>query len=103
MANKTLADAIAFNDANAATEMPYFFQEIFQFSEAMDTSGTNPGNNPQPIFSGLTYNQALAIDHNAGANGIDPAISHLHLDATPPPTHTPPSTPHLNLSPHFTL
>src|SRR5207247_7023528 len=29
MANKTLADAIAFNNAKAATEMPYFFQEIF--------------------------------------------------------------------------
>src|SRR5438094_4728096 len=30
MANKTLADAIAFNNANASTEMPYFFQEIFE-------------------------------------------------------------------------
>src|SRR5437899_3337802 len=48
MANKKLADAIAFNSAKAATEMPYFFQEIFQFSDAMDTSGANPGNNPQP-------------------------------------------------------
>src|SRR5712671_7555867 len=27
MANKTIADAIAFNSANASTEMPYFFQE----------------------------------------------------------------------------
>src|SRR5262249_13082233 len=34
VANGTLADAIAFNNANAATEMPYFFQEIFQLSQA---------------------------------------------------------------------
>src|SRR5207244_1048730 len=65
MAGKTLADAIAFNNANAATEMPYFFQEIFELAEALDTSGPDPGNNPQPIFGGLTYNQALALDHNA--------------------------------------
>jgi len=101
MANKTLADAIAFNDANAATEMPYFFQEIFQFSEAMDTSGTNPGNNPQPIFGGLTYNQALAIDHNAGVNGIDAALSQFHLDAIVAPTDSPGWTTDLILSDHF--
>src|SRR5881296_702246 len=53
MANKTLADAIAFNDANATTEMPYFFQEIFQFAQAMDTSGPDPGNNPQAPFGGM--------------------------------------------------
>jgi amidase len=29
----------------------------------------------------LTYNQALAIDHNAGVNGIDGAIGQFHLDA----------------------
>src|SRR5215472_10301928 len=28
----SLADAIAFNNANAATEMPYFFQEIFELA-----------------------------------------------------------------------
>src|SRR5438105_2503614 len=66
MASKTLADAIAFNNANASTEMPYFFQEIFQFAQAMDTSGADPGNNPQPIFGGETYNQPLAMDHDAG-------------------------------------
>src|SRR5215472_125276 len=38
MANKTLADAIAFNNANAATEMPYFFQEIFELAELIDIS-----------------------------------------------------------------
>src|SRR3989441_12080442 len=101
MANKKLADAIAFNDANAATEMPYFFQEIFQFSEAMDTGGPDPGNNPQPIFGGLTYNQALAIDRNAGVNGIDAALSQFHLDAVVAPTDSPGWTTDLILSDHF--
>src|SRR5205823_7135542 len=67
MANKTLADAIAFNDANAASEMPYFFQEIFQLAQLMDTSSPDA---PQPVFGGLTYNQALDIDQNAGVKGI---------------------------------
>jgi amidase len=101
MANKTLADAIAFNNANAAVEMPYFFQEIFQFAQAMDTSGADPGNNPQPIFGGLTYNQALAIDHNAGVNGIDAALSQFHLDAVVAPTDSPGWTTDLILSDHF--
>jgi amidase len=101
MANKTLADAIAFNNAKAATEMPYFFQEIFQLAEAMDTSGSDPGNNPQPIFGGLTYNQALAIDHNAGVNGIDAALSQFDLDAIVAPTDSPGWTTDLILSDHF--
>jgi amidase len=101
MANKTLADAIAFNEMNAASEMPYFFQEIFQFSEAMDTSGPDPGNNPQPIFSGLTYNQALAIDRNAGVNGIDAALAQFNLDAVVAPTDTPGWTTDLLLADHF--
>src|SRR5215468_7263229 len=57
VAGGTLADAIAFNSAHADTEMPYFFQEIFQLANAMNTSGPDPGNNPQPIFGGRTYNQ----------------------------------------------
>src|SRR5436305_4003879 len=63
MAGKTLADAIVFNNAHATSEMPYFFQEIFELANLMDTSGTDPANNPQPIFTskqfpnGQTYNQ----------------------------------------------
>jgi amidase len=101
MANKTLANAIAFNNANAATEMPYFFQEIFQFAEAIDTSGSDPANNPQPLFGGLTYNQALAHDHNAGVNGIDAALSQFGLDAIVAPTDSPGWTTDLILSDHF--
>jgi amidase len=100
MANKTLADAIAFNDANAATEMPYFFQEIFQFAQAMDTSGSDPGNNPQPLFGGLTYNQALGMDHDAGAS-LDAALSQFTLDAIVAPTDSPAWTTDLILSDHF--
>jgi len=81
--------------------MPYFFQEIFQFSEAMDTGGPDPGNNPQPIFGGLTYNQALAIDRNAGVNGIDAALGQFHLDAVVAPTDSPGWTTDLILSDHF--
>src|SRR5437879_8297063 len=101
MAGKTLADAIVFNNAHAAEEMPYFFQEIFELAQALDTSGPNPGNNPQPIFGGLTYNQALAIDHNAGVNGIDAALGQFNLDAVVAPTDSPAWTTDLLLSDHF--
>jgi len=101
MANKALADAIAFNNAHAATEMPYFSQEIFDLAQALDTSGADPANNPQPIFGGLTYNQALASDHNAGVNGIDAALSQFNLDAVVAPTDSPGWTTDLILSDHF--
>src|SRR5207302_3858192 len=101
VANKTLAEAIAFNNSHAATEMPYFFQEIFEFAQAMNTSGTDPANNPQPLFGGTTYNQALAMDHNAGVNGIDAALSQFHLDAVVAPTDSPGWTTDLILSDHF--
>ena len=101
MANKTLADAIAFNSAHASSEMPYFFQEIFELAQSMDTSGTNPGDNPQPFFGGMTYNQALAIDHDAGAKGIDAAMSQFGIDAVVAPTDSPGWTTDLILSDHF--
>jgi amidase len=100
MANKTLADAIAFNSSHADTEMPYFFQEIFQFSQAMNTSGPNPGDNPQPLFGGLTYNQARMADHNAGVS-LDSALSQFRLDAIVAPTDSPGWTTDLLLSDHF--
>ena len=101
MANKTLADTIAFNSAHASSEMPYFFQEIFELAQSMDTSGTNPGDNPQPFFGGMTYNQALAIDHDAGAKGIDAAMSQFGIDAVVAPTDSPGWTTDLILSDHF--
>src|SRR5262249_10653118 len=77
VAGGNLQSAIDFNNAHADVEMPFFNQDIFDLANALA-----PGpDDPQPIFGGLTYNQALAIDHNAGVNGIDAAISQFHLDA----------------------
>jgi amidase len=85
MAGKTLADAIAFNNANAATEMPYFGQEIFELAQSL---ATGP-NDPQPAFGGLTYTQAVEIDRLATVNGIDKAIHDFQLDAIAAPTGAP--------------
>jgi amidase len=101
VAGGTLADAIAYNSAHADVEMPYFFQEIFELAQAMDTSGSDPGNNPQAPFGGMTYNQALAADHNAGVNGIDKALHDFTLDAVVAPTDSPAWTTDLLLSDHF--
>src|SRR5207249_3015143 len=77
VAGGTLQTAIDFNNANEDREMPFFNQDIFDLAAALE-----PGpDDPQPIFGGLTYNQALAIDHNAGVNGIDAAIKQFRLDA----------------------
>jgi amidase len=85
MAGKTLADAIAFNNANAAVEMPFFGQEIFEFAQSLE-----PGpDTPQPAFGGMTYNQALEIDRNAGVNGIDAALASFAIEAIATPTGTP--------------
>jgi amidase len=96
MAGKTLTDAIAFNSANAATEMPYFQQEIFELA---DTFSTDP-NATQPVF-GISYNHALDIDQNVGVNGIDAALAQFHLDAVVAPTDSPGWTTDLILSDHF--
>jgi amidase len=83
-AGKTLADLIAFNNAHAAIEMPFFGQEIFEIAEALE-----PGpDTPQPAF-GMSYNEALEIDRRAGVNGIDAALTMFHLDAIAMPTGTP--------------
>lgn len=85
LAGGTLADAIAFNNANAAAEMPFFGQEIFELAQSLA-----PGpNDPQPAFGGMTYNQALEIDRLSGVNGIDKAIRDFQLDAIVAPTDTP--------------
>jgi amidase len=97
LAGKTLADAIAFNAANAAAEMPYFGQELFELANALETGPDTP----QPIFGGLTYAQALAIDAAAGANGIDLALATFGLDAIVAPTDSPAWTTDLVLSDHF--
>lgn len=97
MAGKTLTDAIAFNNANAAIEMPYFNQDIFELADALATGPDDP----QPIFGGMTYNQALASDHNAGVNGIDLALSMFQLDAVVSATDNPAWSTDLVFGDHF--
>jgi len=77
VAGGTLSTAIQFNRAHAAVEMPFFNQDIFTFCAAL----AQGPNTPQPLFGGLTYNQALKIDHNSGVNGIDAALKKFNLDA----------------------
>jgi amidase len=85
LAGKTLADAIAFNEANAEKEMPFFAQEIFELSNSLA-----PGaDDPQPAFDNMTYNQALEIDRLSGVNGIDKALQDFDLDAIVAPTDNP--------------
>jgi amidase len=99
MAGKTLADAIAFNNADAAREMPFFDQEIFELAESIDISSPDA---PQPAFGGMTYNQALDIDQAAGAtNGIDAALTTFHVSAIATPTGTPAWTTDLINGDHF--
>jgi amidase len=77
VAGGTLSSAIQFNRAHANVEMPFFNQDIFVLCAAL----AQGADTPQPIFGGLTYNQALKIDHNSGVNGIDRALKKFNLDA----------------------
>jgi len=85
VANGNLSTAIQFNRAHADVEMPFFNQDIFTFCAAL----AQGPDTPQPLFGGLTYNQALKEDHNAGVNGIDKALKQFNLDAIVAPTDNP--------------
>lgn len=99
----TLQTAIDFNNNHADVEMPYFNQDIFDLAETM---------NPDPNFvdsrftsaqfpNGMSYNDALTIDHNAGVNGIDAAISQFGLDAVVSATDNPAWATDLLFGDHF--
>jgi len=67
---KTLADVIAFNKANADTEMPWFGQELFEAAEAKGP------------LSDEEYQTAVETSRRlAGPEGIDAALAEHHLDA----------------------
>jgi len=100
MAHKTLSDAIDFNNANAAIEMPFFFQEIFEFSNRMDTGGPDPANNPQPLFGGRSYNEALEIDRQVGIR-FDAVLMENDVQAIVAPTDGPAWTTDLINADHF--
>jgi amidase len=97
MAGKTLHDAIAFNNAHANEEMPYFNQDIWDLIATMPTGRDTP----QPAFGGMTYNQALANGKSVGVNGIDAALSQFHLDAVVTATDNPAWATDLLYGDHF--
>ena len=97
MAGKTLADAIAFNIAHAAEEMPFFGQEIFLLSEQFSTDPNDPN---QPF--GMSYNAALDADQLFGATeGFDLLLKQNNLDAIVAPTGAPAWTTDLINADHF--
>jgi len=76
---KTLADVIAFNEAHAQQEMPYFAQETMLAAEKK-----GPLTSPE-------YVQALAKNHQlARVEGIDAVMAQYKLDALVAPTQAPP-------------
>ena len=96
VAGGTLQDAIDFNFVHANVEMPFFNQDIFQLAQ---TIKLDP-NHIDPRF-GLSYNQALKIDHDAGVNGIDKAITQFQLDAVVSATDNPAWSTDLIYGDHF--
>jgi amidase len=104
MAGKALADAIAFNNAHADVEMPFFTQDIF-LEAATLAPGENDPQSGDPLglgldFGGLTYNQALDLDHAAGVS-MDQALSTFHLDAVVSATDNPAWSTDLVYGDHF--
>jgi amidase len=74
---RTLADAIAFNEANADRELKWFLQEWFEFAES------DP-------FDEATYLEALETARRIGGEeGIDAALQADSLDALVAPTGSP--------------
>lgn len=72
---KTLADVIAWNDANSAKEMPYFGQELFLRAQAKGSTDSAP------------YRAALeATKRLSRAEGIDAALEKHRVDALIAPT-----------------
>ena len=96
VAGGTLQTAIDFNSAHAGIEMPFFNQDIFDLAETI----TLDPNYVDPNF-GLSYNQALLIDHNVGVNGIDAALSQFQLDAVVTATDNPAWATDLLYGDHF--
>jgi amidase len=88
---RTLADLIAFNEANAERELRWFGQEIFLQSEA--TGGTGDP----------AYAEALATSKRLAQEGIDQTMDRHDLDAIFSLTAGPPWTTDLVNGDHFLL
>jgi amidase len=97
VAGGTLQTAIDFNNNNADAEMPFFNQDLFLQAESLA-----PGpNDPQPVFGGVSYNQALQLDKAFTNAGIDGAIAQFQLDAVISPTDNPAWSTDLLYGDHF--
>jgi amidase len=98
LAGGTLADAIAFNKAHAAQEMPFFGQEIFELAETFSSDPTAV----QPLS--ISYNDAIAADQLFGSTeGIDMLLGQKALDAIVAPTDNPPWPTDLINGDHFVI
>ncbi len=86
---RTLADLIAFNEANAERELRWFGQEIFLLAEA--TGGT----------ADPAYAEALATSKRLAQEGIDQTLDRFDLDAIFSLTDSPPWTTDLVNGDHF--
>ncbi|OLC06950.1 MAG: amidase [Gemmatimonadetes bacterium 13_1_40CM_66_11] len=87
---KTLADVIAFNEANKAQEMPYFGQELF-----IQAQEKGP-------LTDQAYRDALAKDQRLSrAEGLDVVFARDSLDAIVAPTGSPPWPTDLVNGDHF--
>ena len=105
VAGGNLQSAIDFNNAHAAVEMPYFGQEIFLQAQSLtlDPNFCQPGFTStvlQTTATCMSYNDALKIDHMAGAS-LDAALDEFRLDAILAPTDSPAWTTDLILGDHF--
>ena len=87
---RTLAELIAFNEREAAREMPFFRQELF--IDAQATSGLNDAKYRE------AHERATRL---AGREGIDAALAKDHLDALVAPTVGPAWTTDLLNGDHF--
>ncbi len=97
VAGGTLQSAIDFDNAHADVEMPFFNQDVFDQAQSLA-----PGpDDPQPVFGGMTYNQALEIDRRSGVNGIDAALTRFDLDAVVSATDNPAWATDLVYGDHF--
>src|SRR4029450_7628707 len=86
---RTLADLIAFNEANPDPELRWFGQEIFVQAEA--TGGLDDP----------AYLEALATSKRLATEGIDQTLARFDLDAIVSLTNSPPWTTDLVNGDHF--
>jgi amidase len=105
VAGGNLQSAIDFNNTHAASEMPYFGQEIFIQAQSLslDPNFCEPGFTSTVLPTTTTcmsYNDALKIDQLAGAS-LDAALADFKLDAIVAPTDSPGWTTDLILGDHF--